>query len=65
MTLAAPVPASAMNSSASVGAAAAAMLRTPNASAAMASSLYLIVRRAPAVSAPITAPAAIAVVSAA
>ena len=65
VTLAAPVMARAMISSASVGAAAAARLKAPNANAAPASSLGSIFWRAPAASAPEIAPTAMAAVSAA
>jgi hypothetical protein len=65
VTLAAPTPASTRNSVPSVGAPAAARENPPNATAAPASSVGLIRRRAPPASAPPTAPIAIAVVSAA
>jgi hypothetical protein len=65
VTLAAPVTISASTSSGSDGAAAAARLDTPNASAAAASSDGSIRSRTPAASAPETAPTAIAEVSAA
>ena len=65
VTLAAPVTASAPSSSPSVGAAAATRLKMPNAKAAVARSFDSIRSRVPDTSAPVTAPTAIAVVSAA